>query len=79
MNRRWQSSYRKPPRKGWYECRALDDRWNGETRWRAWGNGMWWIPLGGANAEGGWLSSPMGLYQWRGPRRDVMQPAPQPV
>src|ERR1041385_7563390 len=74
--RRWRSSYEKPRRRGWYETRARDGRWNGETRWRAWGRGMWWIPLGGPNAEGGWLSSPMGLYQWRGPAHDIMKPPP---
>lgn len=66
MSRRWNSSYKKPPRKGWYECKSRDGRWGGRTEWRAWGNGLWWIPL-----KGGWLSSPLGLYQWRGPRKPL--------
>lgn len=76
MSKRWNSSYRKPPKRGWYECKARDDRWDGGTEWRAWGQGSWWIPLGGPNAEGGWMSSPMGLYQWRGPAVDINKPKP---
>ncbi len=56
---------------GWYECYATDDRWNGEMRYRAWGNGLWWMPL-----PDGWLSSRMGIYRWRGPVADVQGPAP---
>lgn len=72
MKRHWNSSYRRPSRKGWYECRARDGRWGGKTRYRAWGQGQWWIPL-----ADGWLSSPMGLYQWRGPRIDIDKPEPK--
>lgn len=75
-SRRWNSSWRKPSKRGWYECKARDDRWKGKTQWRAWGHGHWWIPLGGSNAEGGWLSSPMGLYKWRGPVVDINKPCP---
>jgi len=75
-NRRWKSSYQKPTRRGWYECKARDGRWEGVTSWRAWGNGSWWIPLGGRNAEGGWMSSPMGIYQWRGPAYAINKPQP---
>lgn len=60
-----------PTRDGWYLCRAVDSRWGGETRYRAWGNGSWWIPL-----KDGWLSSNMGIYQWIGPVADVRGPAP---
>lgn len=74
--RMWNSSYRKPSKRGWYECKARDNRWNGGTRWRAWGRGMWWIPLGKGDGSDGWLSSPMGLYKWRGPARDIMLPPP---
>ena len=74
--RRWRSSYEKPTRRGWYECKARDDRWNGQTQWRAWGRGMWWIPLGKGDGSDGWLSSPMRIYQWRGPAHDVMGPPP---
>lgn len=74
--RRWRSSYSKPSKRGWYEVRARDGRFGDEVTFRAWGQGMWWIPLGGPNAEGGWLSSPMGLYRWRGPAHDIMGPMP---
>lgn len=60
-----------PTEAGWYECLAVDDRWGGEMRYRAWGNGSWWTPL-----RDGWLSSRMGLYRWRGPVADVNGPAP---
>ncbi|MGB2832951.1 MAG: hypothetical protein WBC07_08340 [Methylotenera sp.] len=60
-----------PTKAGWYECWAIDDRWNGEMRYRAWGNGAWWIPL-----DKGWLGSPNGIYRWRGPVADVEGQAP---
>jgi hypothetical protein len=50
---------------------AVDDRWAGEFRYRAWGNGVWWIPL-----PDGWLSSCDGIYRWAGPFADVNGPAP---
>jgi len=65
-SRRWNSSFKKPLRKGWYECKARDNRWDGKTMWRAWGNGLWWIPL-----KNGWLSSNLGTYKWRGPRKPL--------
>lgn len=64
-------SNHKPQVPGWYECWARDDRWNGEMRYRAWGNGFWWTPL-----EDGWITAPDGLYRWRGPVADVNGPAP---
>lgn len=76
---RWRSSYTKPRRRGWYECRARDGRWDGKTRFRAFGRGSWWIPLGKDDGGGGWLSSPMGLYQWRGPSYDIFGPAPDAI
>lgn len=60
-----------PTAPGWYECWAVDDRWCGEMRYRAWGNGLWWTPL-----PDGWLSSRDGIYYWRGPVADVNGPAP---
>jgi len=60
-----------PTEPGWYECIAVDDRWNGEIRYRAWGNASWWIPL-----KDGWISSKMGIYRYRGPVADVNGPAP---
>lgn len=60
-----------PTEKGWYLVRATDGRWNGETRYRAWGNGFWWIPL-----RDGWISSNDGLYEWQGPVADINGPAP---
>ncbi len=68
---RWQNSEKRPRIAGWYECVAIDDRWNGEMRYRAWGAGTWWIPL-----KDGWLTSKVGLYRWRGPVADVHGPAP---
>jgi hypothetical protein len=62
---------REPDNAGWYECWTFDDRWNGGMRYRAWGNGLWWIPL-----VGGWLSGPAEGCAWRGPVADVMGPAP---
>lgn len=56
---------------GWYLCNAVDDRWNGELCYRAWGNGQWWTPF-----SDGWVSSRMGIYQWVGPVADVNGPAP---
>jgi hypothetical protein len=70
----FQSADLAPFEPGWYECLATDDRWQGETRYRAWGQGRWWIPL-----VDGWLSSPMGLYRWRGPVADVHGPAPDGI
>lgn len=67
----WHGEFEEPSEKGWYECFAVDDRWKGEMRYRAWGNGTWWIPL-----PDGWLSSPLGIYRWRGPVADVNGPAP---
>lgn len=62
-----------PTESGWYECWATDDRWSGEMRYRAWGNGLWWIPL-----SDGWIPAPAqdGIYRWRGPVADVNGPAP---
>jgi hypothetical protein len=65
-----QPADRYPFEPGWYECWAIDDRWDGEMRYRAWGRGTWWIPL-----PDGWLSSGM-VYEWRGPVADVNGPAP---
>lgn len=59
-----------PMSPGWYECWAADDRWGGEMRYRAWGHGLWWIPL-----SDGWLSS-RPIYRWKGPVADVNGPAP---
>lgn len=56
---------------GWYLCNAVDDRWDGELRYRAWGHGQWWTPF-----SDGWISSRMGIYQWVGPVADVNGPAP---
>lgn len=69
VSRRWQSSYTHPARRGWYEVRATDDRWDGQTRWRAWGCGQWWTQLAG----GGWIGKPEweGQCQWRGPRQSI--------
>jgi hypothetical protein len=67
----WHDANEAPTERGWYECLATDDRWGGETAYRAWGCGTWWTPL-----KDGWLSAPMGLYRWRGPVADVMGPAP---
>ena len=57
----WHPADEAPTEAGWYECYATDDRWKGSMRYRAWGNGLWWI---------------MGLYRWRGPVADVNGPAP---
>lgn len=70
-SRRWHSAKTHPPRKGWYEVKPTDDSWNGETRWRAWGNGQWWMQI-----KGGWISSFNGdgqprMFQWRGARKDI--------
>ena len=62
----------KPEESGWYFVHAVDDRFEGEFRFRAWGNDSWWIPLGD-----GWLSSPMGLYRWIGPVADVCEDEPK--
>lgn len=67
IRKHWNSSFKKPTRKGWYECRARDGRWDGGVRYRSWGNGSWWIPMPAGDSDTGWLSSPMGLYRWRGP------------
>jgi hypothetical protein len=67
----WHDAKEEPLERGWYEVVAVDGRFEGERRYRAWGNGMWWIPL-----KDGWLSSPPNLYRWRGPVADVMGPAP---
>lgn len=71
MNSEWNSEHLAPTEKGWYECLAVDDRWKGKMCYRAWGNGLWWIPL-----KDGWLSQHMGIYKWRGPVADVNGPAP---
>jgi len=67
----WHEATETPTETGWYECLAIDDRWNGEMRYRAWGNGYWWTPL-----TDGWLSGRDGVYRWRGPVADVNGPAP---
>lgn len=59
-----------PTETGWYLCKA-GDRWNGETRYRAYGNGSWWIPL-----SDGWIQGPAEIYQWHGPVADINGPAP---
>lgn len=61
----------KPTKPGWYECIATDDRWDGETRYRAWDGVRWLIPL-----KDGWFSAFMGIYKWKGPVADVNGPAP---
>ena len=60
-----------PKETGWYLVHAVDGRFDGETKYRAWGNGSWWIPL-----QDGWLSSPIGISRWIGPVADVNGPAP---
>jgi len=35
----WHGAEEEPTEPGWYECLATDNRWNGEMRYRAWGNG----------------------------------------
>lgn len=67
----WRDATETPPGPGWYEVIAVDGRFDGDSRYRAWGNDMWWIPL-----VDGWLSVPDGLYRWRGPVADVNGPAP---
>lgn len=67
----WNDEWTEPTEKGWYLVDAVDGRWNGEVRYRAWGEGSWWIPL-----PDGWMSSPMGLYRWVGPAYDVFGPSP---
>lgn len=67
----WHDANETPTEKGWYECKAVDDRWDGEMRYRAWGNDQWWTPL-----KDGWFSAPDGIYRWRGPVADVYGPAP---
>jgi hypothetical protein len=73
----WNPAGTVPPERGWYECRSTDDRWDGGTRYRSYGRGMWWIPLGDGTGDDGWLSSPPDLYEWRGPAYDVMGPPPK--
>jgi hypothetical protein len=67
----WHDEHEDPTEKGWYLVDAVDGRFDGERKYRAWGNGSWWIPL-----ADGWLSSPMGLYRWQGPVADIDGPAP---
>lgn len=67
----WHDENESPGEDGWYLVDAIDGRFDGEYRYRAWGNGSWWIPL-----NDGWISSPMGLYRWKGPVADVDGPAP---
>lgn len=67
----WQDQDQEPTEAGWYECLAVDDRWDGKMAYRAWGNGSWCIPL-----EDSWLSMYTGVYKWRGPVADVDGPAP---
>jgi hypothetical protein len=62
--------YQKQTERGWYKCWATDDRWEGQPRYRGWGNGCWWIPL-----ADGWISSDH-PYTWQGPLADIMGPAP---
>jgi phage FluMu protein Com len=67
----WHSENEQPTDRGWYLCDSIDGRWNGEFRYRAWGNGYWWIPL-----PDGWISAPISLYRWKGPPHDIMKPSP---
>lgn len=67
----WHEADEEPAEPGWYEVAAMDDRWGPETRYRAWGNGCWWIPL-----PDGWLTAREKVYRWRGPVADVNGPAP---
>lgn len=67
----WHDENQEPTEKGWYLVDAVDGRFNGQFKYRAWGNGSWWIPL-----ADGWLSSPMGIYKWHGPVADINGPAP---
>ncbi len=67
----WHEPDETPPERGWYEVAAIDDRWEWETRYRGWGNGLWCPPL-----PDGWISGPVGVYRWRGPVADIMGPAP---
>lgn len=62
---------KEPEKTGWYHVDAVDKRWGEKTKFRAWGNGRWWIPL-----KDGWLSSNMGIYRWFGPVADVEGPSP---
>ncbi len=68
---RWKSANKTPRITGWYECMAVDDRWGGKIRYRAWGAGIWWTPI-----QDGWITSGAGIYRWRGPVAEVNGPAP---
>jgi len=67
----WHSEHEEPTEPGWYLCDAVDGRWGKEFKYRAWGHGLWWIPL-----PDGWISSNMGIYRWTGPAYDVNLPSP---
>lgn len=77
MSYPWNPADQPPTKRGWYEVRATDDRWSGGTRYRSWGCGDWWIPLGDGTGDQGWMSGPAGGYEWRGPAFDVMGPIPK--
>ena len=71
MNSDWHDEHEEPVEIGWYLVDAVDGRFNGKHKYRAWGNGSWWIP-----AYDGWVSSSIGLYRWKGPVADIDGPAP---
>jgi hypothetical protein len=41
----WHNENESPTEKGWYLVDAVDGRFEGEHKYRAWGNGSWWVPL----------------------------------
>lgn len=73
---RWHSIEEVPTATGWYECKAADDRWKGETRYRGFSSrdGQWWIPL--SDGWLGWQATSPGEYYWRGPVADINGPSP---
>ena len=67
----WHDPGDDPAEPGWYEVTTADDRFGPELRYRAWGNGLWWIPL-----RDGWVTAHENVYRWRGPVADINGPAP---
>lgn len=64
----WISENVEPSEKGWYAVRRAD----GSLCIRAWGNGLWWIPL-----KDGWLSGLPAGFSWLGPLAEIMWDTPR--
>lgn len=64
---RWSSPRTPPPKAGWYQVLAPDNRWDGQPCWRLWRNGAWWKQCESPTFVA--YASESARFRWRGPAK----------